>query len=216
MHRKLIDKIIISYNDNKSLYEEFCMTMQNLLIQLLDNNGYKYQIAHRIKSPDSLAKKIQTKWKEGKECKKLVDIHDLAGIRIVFYLESDKRRFISDLYKELTPKNLKLEERHKEKGYRATHVIVSFGEKRLILGEYKKFKGMKCEIQLTSALYHAWSEIEHDIFYKNDFSHIKQKSEMNKLKKDLENTMTKYIEKASSSFENVAKRVKEIGKMKNA
>lgn len=216
MHRKLIDKIIISYNDNKSLYEEFCLTMQNLLIQLLDNNGYKYQIAHRIKSPDSLAKKIQTKRKEGKECKKLVDIHDLAGIRIVFYLESDKRRFISDLYKELTPKNLNLEERHKEKGYRATHVIVSFGEKRLILGEYKKFKGMKCEIQLTSALYHAWSEIEHDIFYKNDFSHIKQKSEMNKLKKDLENTMTKYIEKASSSFENVAKRVKEIGKMKNA
>ena len=216
MNKKLIDKITDVYKEKKALYDEFCMSMQYLLIQLLDNNSYKYQIAHRIKSPDSLAKKIQVKSKEGKEYKKLEDIHDLAGIRIVFYLESDKRRFISDLFKELTPHNLKLKERHKEKGYRATHVIASYGKKRLILGEYKKFKGMQCEIQLTSALYHAWSEIEHDIFYKNDFSHIKQKSDLIHLKKDLENTMTQYIEKASSSFEDVAKKVKELSKIENS
>jgi len=213
MNHKDTDKIISDYKDKFPLYDQFCQTMQNLLTSLLDNGGYKYQITHRLKSLESLTDKIR---KRGKEYRKLDDIHDLAGIRIVFYLESDKKRFIADLYKELTPQNLKLTERHKEKGYRATHVIASFGGKRLMLGEYKNFKGLQCEIQLTSALYHAWSEIEHDIFYKNDFSHIKQKSEMNKLKKDLENTMTKYIEKASSSFENVAKRVKEIGKMKNA
>lgn len=216
MDDRSINKIVNAYKEKKALYGEFCLTMQNLLIQLLDNNGYKYQIAHRIKSLDSLTNKIQTKWKEGKECRKLDDIYDLAGIRIVFYLERDKRRFISDLYKELTPQNLTLKERHKEKGYRATHVIASFGKKRLSLGEYKKFKNMLCEIQLTSALYHAWSEIEHDIFYKGDFSNLKQNSDIIKLKKDLENTMTKYIEKASSSFEKVAEKVKELGNNKKA
>lgn len=216
MNKILVDNITAAYNDKKSLYEEFCLTMQNLLIQLLDNHGYKYQIAHRIKSLGSLTNKIQTKWKERTEYKKLEDIHDLAGIRIVFYLESDKKRFVSDLYKEFTPQNLKLAERHKEKGYRATHVLASFGRKRLILGEYKKFKNMKCEIQLTSALYHAWSEIEHDIFYKGNFSHMKQNSDITELKKDLENTMTKYIEKASSSFEKVAERIKELSKIENA
>jgi len=36
------------------------------------------------------------------------------------------------------------------------------------------------------------------------------------LKQDLENTMTIYIEKASSSFEDVSKRLKEMSKMKNS
>ncbi len=165
---KVIDfkKIIDEYREKLSLYNDFCMTMNNLLVYLLVDRKYKYQISYRIKSLDSLTKKIIKKTAEGTKFKKLSDIEDMAGIRIVFYLDSDKKRFVSDLFKEFTPHNLKLEERHKEKGYRATHVIAKIGTKRIILNEYKRFKGLKCEIQLTSALYHAWSEIEHDIFYK--------------------------------------------------
>ncbi len=133
----------------------------------------------------------------------------MAGIRIVFYLESDKNKFVHDLYQELTPKNLKLKERHIEKGYRSTHVIASLGQKRLILGEYRKFKGMKCEIQLTSALYHAWSEIEHDIFYKPYYQEIESHEDIIKLKKELENVMTEYIQKASDIFEYISMKVNE-------
>ena len=61
-----------------------------------------------------------------------------AGIRIIFYLESDKQRFISDFFEEFTPQNLQLKEIHKKKGYRANHVRASFGRKRLILNEYNK------------------------------------------------------------------------------
>ena len=126
-------------------------------------------------------------------------------------MESDKKRFVSDLFKEFTPQKLKLEERHKEKGYRAIHVTAKFGRKRLILGEYKRFKGLKCEIQLTSVLYHAWSEIEHDIFYKPDLKIKKRQREtFMKLKTDLEKAMTDHIEKASDLFESVAKRVHDL------
>jgi hypothetical protein len=30
-----------------------------------------------------------------------------------------------------------------------------------------EFEGLKVEIQITTAVMHAWSEVEHDIFYKN-------------------------------------------------
>lgn len=36
------------------------------------------------------------------------------------------------------------------------------------------------------------------------------------LKKDLENTMTQYIEKASESLDNVAKKVKEMSEIDNS
>ena len=211
MNEIYVNLLTETYKDNIQIYHDLCVTMQHLLISLLDNNDYKYQIYHRMKSIDSLKNKIIKKADKGIIYNNLGDISDLAGIRIIFYLESDKKQFIRDLYKELTPQNLKLVERNKEKGYRATHIIAEFGEKRLILAEYIRFAGLKCEVQLTSALYHAWSEIEHDIFYKPE----KKAQELDQeiimtLKKELEETLTNYIEKASDTFEHVATYVRNI------
>lgn len=212
MEERLFNLIISDYKDKQALYEEYCIAMRNLLVHLLNNNGYKYQISFRTKTVDSLYKKILKKTRSGKKINNIADINDLAGIRIIFYLESDKNKFIADLYKELTPQNLKLKERHIERGYRSTHVIASLGPKRLSLGEYKNFSGMKCEIQLTSALYHTWSEIEHDIFYKPKFQDMENHDEIIKLKSELEKVMIEYIQKASETFEYIAKRVNEINK----
>jgi putative GTP pyrophosphokinase len=38
------------------------------------------------------------------------------------------------------------------------------------LTEFKKFEGLKCEIQLRSILQHGWAEIEHDLGYKGENS----------------------------------------------
>jgi putative GTP pyrophosphokinase len=208
---KMNSNILEEYNKKLSLYQEFCSTMQNLLSNVLVNNGYKCQVTSRIKSFESVKEKISRKVEKGIACKKLSDITDIAGIRIIFYLESDKKKFISDLYKELTPQNLKLFERHKEMGYLSTHVIAMFGSKRLMLGEYKKYNGLQCEIQLTSALYHAWAEIEHDIFYKPDEAMTKrQQQAVRKLKKDLKEAMVDHIQKASDLLESVVEKVRNI------
>ncbi|MFZ0942611.1 MAG: RelA/SpoT domain-containing protein [Syntrophobacteraceae bacterium] len=206
-----INQLTDEYKENFQIYHDLCVEMQHLLIYLLANNGYKYQICHRIKSIESLRNKIIRKATKGIEYNTLNDINDLAGIRIIFYLESDKKQFIRDLYKELTPQNLRLVERNKEKGYRATHIIAEFGEKRLILTEYRRYASLKCEIQLTSALYHAWSEIEHDIFYKPG-TNVKKLDQdiIITLKEELEETLTNYIEKASDTFEHVAAYVRNI------
>jgi ppGpp synthetase/RelA/SpoT-type nucleotidyltranferase len=211
MDEILVSRIAGQYKDKLQLYHDFTITMETLLICLLDNNGYKYQISHRLKSIDSLRNKISRKAGKGTQYRALSDITDLAGIRIVFYFESDKEEFIHDLYKELTPRNLELVEHSKKNGYHATHIIAQFGEKRLALAEYSRYAGLKCEIQLTSALYHAWSEIEHGIFYKPDkeVQNLDQEVVV-KLKKELEKAMTNYIEKASAIIEHVAVCVKSI------
>ena len=99
-----INRILEEYQEKLALYNDFCLTMNNLLIYLLMDKAYKYQISSRLKSIDSLKRKLIKKNGEGKKYKKLSDIEDVAGIRIIFYLESDKQRFISDFLGIYPPK----------------------------------------------------------------------------------------------------------------
>jgi putative GTP pyrophosphokinase len=205
------DAISEEYRENALLYHNFCSTMQNLMINLLDNKGFKYQLASRIKSLDSIKEKMLRNYEKGKTYKKLNDVEDLVGIRIIFYLESDKRRFVNVVSREFTPGRLKIEEHRKEKGYRSIHIQVQLGKKRLVLNEYCKFAGLKCELQLTSALFHAWSEIEHDIFYKRNLHLEKNEPELFfALKQELEDVMTKYVVSASDTFESIALKIQKV------
>src|SRR5208283_1753529 len=47
-------------------------------------------------------------------------------------------------------------------GYRAINYVCTHSSKRSTDVEYKRFSGVVCEIQITSVLTHAWSEIEHE------------------------------------------------------
>jgi ppGpp synthetase/RelA/SpoT-type nucleotidyltranferase len=169
----------------------------------------KYQLSWRIKSLDGIRDKIARNAAKGKFYQRLSDVEDVAGIRIVFYLESDRRRFLSALVREMTRCRLQMEEHRKESGYRSTHVLAQLGKKRLSLSEYRRFAGFKCEIQLTSALYHAWSEIEHDILYKPD-RHLRPLSRVDEeqLKRELNEAMEHHFQPASDILESVARRAR--------
>jgi len=205
------DSIAEEYREKALLYHNYSSTMQNLMINLLDNKGFKYQVTNRIKSLDSIKEKMLRNYEKGKVYKKLDDVEDLVGIRIIFYLESDKRRFVNILSREFTPGKLKIEEHRKEKGYRSIHIQVQLGKKRLVLNEYCNFAGLKCELQLTSALFHAWSEIEHDIFYKRNLHLEKMEPELfSALKQELEDVMINYVVSASDTFESIALKIQKV------
>jgi ppGpp synthetase/RelA/SpoT-type nucleotidyltranferase len=161
-------RITSEYHSQLQLYTQFCESVRNVVVALIERHALKSQVSWRIKSLDSIREKIRRNEPKGLRYARLADIEDLAGIRVVFYVESDKRRFLSLLPREMTRGRVKVEEHRKDRGYRSTHVLVQFGAKRLALNEYARFKGLKCEVQLTSALYHAWAEIEHDILYKRN------------------------------------------------
>jgi ppGpp synthetase/RelA/SpoT-type nucleotidyltranferase len=174
---------------------------------LLEEKKYKYQIYYRTKNIDRLREKIRRKRRSKKIYKNLSDINDLAGIRIVFYLESEKEKFINDLEKEL-PSIVSVEEFEKNNGYHAKHLVIKMDRKRLQLSEYKRFKGLRCEIQLTSIFNHVWAELEHDWLYKNMHG-LKNKNpgRYEILKKQMKNIFKNYVKKLTSKFESIAKQI---------
>jgi ppGpp synthetase/RelA/SpoT-type nucleotidyltranferase len=200
-----LPRIVAEYREESLVYHDFCAAMRNLLISLLDHKQFKYQLSWRIKTLDSVRDKIARNAALGKFYQRLGDVEDVAGIRIVFYLESEQRKFLAALVAEMTRSRLRMEEHQKEHGYRATHVLVQFGRKRLALNEYRRFAGLTCEIQLTSALFNAWSEVEHDILYKRDrrLAPLGRALEA-RLKVQLHDAMEHYLQPASDILESVA------------
>lgn len=186
----LSNQIVFQYKKKQRLYSDFALAIQSILEQLLKSHDYKYTFVNcRAKDLVKLKEKIVKKEKEGKVYKKLESIEDLAGVRVIFYLESDRKKFLEILENEFGG-NARIENEDKENGYKATHVILSLDKKRSSLAEYKKYSGLKCEVQLTSIFYHAWSELEHDITYKKD------------------ETLKKYgLEKLSDSFSKMIEHV---------
>lgn len=160
-----IDEYIKEYEPLKELYENFSFVIKFILENLLCKNGFKYQaVTFREKSERSLRNKLNTI----KRIKSVKDIDDLAGCRIIFYLDEDIERIVWYLQNEfiVVKENLK----YSKKGYNARHFIVKLSEDRLKLSECEMFNGLKCEIQITTVLYHAWSELGHDIIYKPEKS----------------------------------------------
>jgi len=202
-------RIVDEYYRQDILYYDFCAAIRNVIVNLLDQGGFKYQLSWRVKSIESIREKIARNRPQGKIYRRLADIEDLAGIRVVFYLESERRRFLAALMREMTRSQLQTEEHRKDSGYRATHVLVQLGPKRATLNEYRRFAGLKCELQLTSALYHAWSEVEHDILYKRGprVRSLDGATEM-RLKSELNEAMKRFIEPASNLLESVARRTR--------
>ena len=203
-----VKKILDDFKEKKPLYDEFCLAVYKLLDSILADEEYKYQIFYRIKDFDKLEEKIIRKEKEGVIYTKLEDLEDLAGLRILFYLESDKDNFVEKLLEKLTGEVV-VKNHKKSSGYEATHIITSFDKKRISLSEYSKFEGLKCEIQLTSILHHAWSEIEHDMIYKDAFSIAeKDKRKSNFIRKEMKKILSEYLVKASAELDRLVKKVR--------
>lgn len=201
-------KLIKKFEKKQLLYEDFCLSINKLLRDLLDEKKYKYQIFYRIKSISRLKEKIVRKRRSKIIYKNLSDIGDLAGVRIVFYLESEKEKFMDDLKKEL-PNIVSVQELEKNNGYRAKHVVVKLDRKRLQLSEYKKFRGLRCEIQLLSIFNHVWAELEHDWIYKNIHG-LKNKNpgRYEIVKKQMKDIFKNYVKKLTSKFESIAKQIR--------
>ena len=200
-------RILAEYKERRPSYEEFAVVIHRLLDAMLKEAGYKYQTTYRTKAPERLREKLIRKGAAGTKYSRLGDVEDLAGIRVLFYSETDTKRFLNDLKKEVG-ESLTVEERREKSGYEATHVVLSLGPKRLQLSEYRHLAGLKCEVQITSVLRHAWAEIEHDFIYK-DIAGISTKDpeRFARMKKQLEDILEKYIKKASVEFEKVMQEV---------
>lgn len=165
-------KILNYFDSQKKVYDDFRLKVEKLIDDLLSLNGIKpHMIISRLKTKDSLSKKIDLKVDKYSN---LEEITDIVGIRIITYLESEinliseiiEKEFIIDKNNSIDKRKL----RSDQFGYRSLHYVVSIKEARCALPEYKKYENLKAEIQIRSLLQHGWAEIEHGLGYKGEFA----------------------------------------------
>lgn len=157
------------YDNNIDLYKSLATNVANTLKIALDKDNIAYvDIPYRVKSKQSLV----DKWKSpNKKYTKIDEITDLAGVRVITLVESDLPKvenIIKELFniheKDSSDKNTLLG--NDKVGYRSIHYVCDIGGKREKLYELEHLKGKTFEIQIRTALAHAWAEIEHDRCYK--------------------------------------------------
>lgn len=206
--KEKITSILEQYKKVVLTYKDFSSTVKFILETLLKNNGFHYHVVSaREKDPESLERKLRDKTKLREI--PLTELDDLAGCRVIFYLDSDIGRFIEYVYKEFSV--VKNVPKFSPDDYNAHHLVVHLNKDRLNLTEYSKFTGLKCEIQLTTVLYHAWSEMAHDIIYKprKELPEFDQPA-FESLKKQFSDVMQNHIRQASYSFEFIYKQFEKL------
>jgi ppGpp synthetase/RelA/SpoT-type nucleotidyltranferase len=163
-------EITEEFKNDKKLYDDFKDKLDDLIKELLTYNDNSYhKLETRVKEIEKLDEKV---YRKNGKYKKLVDITDIIGIRIITYLEDEVDKIASLIEREfILDKENSIDKRELESdkfGYRSLHYIVSLTDQRQKLTEYQRFKDIKFEIQIRSILQHAWAEIEHDIGYKGE------------------------------------------------
>lgn len=159
-----VEGILAEFDARQGLLTAFCARTKSLIEASLQDANIDYQsVQFRVKTKTKLREKYLD---PKKDYRRLDDITDLAGLRVITYYEDDVDRVSEVIEREFDiDRENSVDKRESEPdrfGYNAVNYVCRHQEKRTSDVEYKKFAGMCCEIQITSILRHAWSEIEHE------------------------------------------------------
>ncbi len=121
-------------------------------------------VSDRIKTPESIQKKLGKKGYDQDTGDALDKLNDIAGVRVVCGYLDDIYRIRRELRKH--PEFVILKEkdyiRHPRKsGYRSLHIIGSVS-----VASENGIQDVKVEIQLRTLVMHLWAELDHDRYYK--------------------------------------------------
>jgi len=160
----------------RALYQGLAEVVANILKQALASHPelHVQQIQWRAKEVDSLRRKL-----DKAEAEEAADIgpfaKDLAGTRIIFYTNSDASRFLSSGVMRdnfvIDWDRTKIHHPTEADGdavelFISNNYVVALTEARTGLPEYARYEGLWCEVQVQTALNHAWAEMAHDTIYK--------------------------------------------------
>ena len=165
-----IDAILAEFDSELDCCNSYAVKLSTLLSELCACRGIiPHSITSRVKTRDSLSRKIVTK--NGKY-QSLSDITDIVGLRLISYYADDVVRLAEIVEQEFVIDTANSFDKGAlldpdQFGYLSVHYVVSINHNRAALPEYESFQNIKAEIQVRSILQHAWAEIEHDIGYKS-------------------------------------------------
>jgi putative GTP pyrophosphokinase len=158
-----VDRVLQEFDKKKDDLTTLAQKTKTLIEEILKDGAVQFQsIQTRVKSREKLKDKYLD---PRKEYRRLDDITDQVGIRIITYYEDEIERVTEIVKREfvIDPENSvdKRETEPDKFGYYALNYICKYLPERTSHVEYKKFANVWFEIQITSILRHAWAEIEH-------------------------------------------------------
>lgn len=123
-------------------------------------------ITSRVKSPMSIADKLQRKGKKVCVDEIWENINDVAGIRVICSFVDDIYEIASMLIKQDDIKLIRVKDyirEPKENGYRSLHLLI---EIPVFLSNKKQY--MRVEVQIRTIAMDFWASLEHDLRYKQN------------------------------------------------
>lgn len=167
-----LDGLLAEYNRLYPAYEELAQRLSALITSWLENEGIVHTVEARAKDPLHMLEKAHRPGK--RYAHPLDEITDLAGVRIIVDSTTAVERVASLLREELEvdversiDKSAQL--RVDQFGYLSQHFIVRIKEPRSVSREWSHLGGYWAEVQVRSALQHAWAQVEHSLVYKPEF-----------------------------------------------
>jgi putative GTP pyrophosphokinase len=159
------------YRNVRPTYEAMTGRLRVLVVDLLaEANVEVIQIEARTKDVDSFTEKISRK--RAKYTNPLKEITDLVGLRIITYYLEDVVRV-----GEILKNEFQIDATHSVDkaaaldpdrfGYTSMHYVVALSPERRRLVEWRPYAGFRAEIQVRTALQHAWSAVNHKLDYKS-------------------------------------------------
>ncbi|MEU4367350.1 GTP pyrophosphokinase [Micromonospora chersina] len=163
--------VVEEYRSARGFYESLTNRLRILVEDLLAGEGKEVvQIEARAKDVESFAEKLSRRGKNYED--PLRQITDLVGIRVITYYREDvetvgkvvEENFDIDYGNSQNKAELLDPDRF---GYSSVHFVASLKSDRCALGEWKAYSGIKFEIQIRTALQHAWAAVNHKVDYKS-------------------------------------------------
>lgn len=158
------------WNHALLLYNSALREINTKIEILVDEFKLEYQynpiehVSSRLKTPESIAKKIRNDNRELTVENIIKYVNDVAGVRIICSFTSDIYRIADALAKQSDIKVLKVKDfivNPKENGYMSYHMIIAIP---IFLSD--RVTDTKVEIQIRTIAMDFWASLEHKIYYK--------------------------------------------------
>lgn len=150
----------------RSAIKEVCTKLDILNDEFQNNNNYNpiEYVKSRLKTPESIVKKLRRHGYEITMENMMKYVNDIAGVRIVCSFTSDIYR-LADMIgrqRQFTVFSVKDYLKHpKESGYRSYHMLIT-----VPIHTSTEIRQTKVEIQIRTIAMDFWASLEHKIYYK--------------------------------------------------
>ena len=163
--KKKMTRMMLLYKFVLSELETKIEILQEEFLMIHEYNPIEHTNS-RLKSPESILKKLNRKDKSISVDSIRENVQDIAGMRITCSFISDIYRVFDMLQKQSDIKVLKVKDyikNPKSNGYKSLHVLL---EIPVFMSDAKEI--VTVEVQIRTIAMDFWASLEHKIFYKYD------------------------------------------------